>query len=106
MYDYSREDNYKIENVEHEIHILGVKAPAIPWCAYMFIGFLPINPILSFIVTFIFIRIARLFFQSDKEGSPLEYSERFLKNVLWLWPMSEVFSNLKSIKTSEEDYRD
>ena len=105
MYDYTKEDNYKIENVEHEIHILGVKAPALPWCAYIFIGFLTINPIVSFVVTFIFIRIARIFFESDKAGTPIEYSQWFL-NKIWIWPVSEIFSNLKSIKSSEEEYRD
>jgi hypothetical protein len=105
MYDYTKEENYKIENVDHEIHILGVKAPALPWCAYIFIGFLTINPIVSFVVTFIFIRFARMFFDSDRAGTPIEYSNWFLRMV-WIWPISEIFSNLKSIKSSEEEYRD
>lgn len=105
MYDYSKEELHKIENVEHEIHVLGVKVPAMPWCIYIFLGFLIINPFLAFLATFAFIAIVRKFYFAEKEGTPIEYQAWFTNFARNFTLMSELFPSLHNINHPEV-YRD
>ncbi|MBL7663576.1 MAG: hypothetical protein JNM93_00470 [Bacteriovoracaceae bacterium] len=105
MYDYSKSEIHKIENVEHEIHILGVKVPAMPWCIYIFLGFLIINPFLAFLVTFAFIGIVRKFYFAEKAGTPIEYQGWFIKLSNSLPLIKDLFPSLDHLSQSEV-YRD
>ena len=105
MYDYSKSELHKIENVEHEIHVLGVKVPAMPWCIYIFLGFLIINPFLAFLATFLFIGLVRKFYFAEKSGTPIEYQSWFAKFSRRIPLLIELFPSLSNLNHSEV-YRD
>ena len=105
MYVYSKEELFKIENVEHEIHVLGVKVPAMPWCIYIFLGFLIINPFLAFLAVFSFISIVRKFFFAEKEGHPIEYQGWFTRLVEKFPFLKDLFPTLSSLNLPQEAYR-
>lgn len=105
MYDYSKEELFKIENVEHEIHLLGVKIPAMPWCIYIFLAFLIINPFLAFLAEFFFISIVRKFYFAEKEGHPIEYQGWFLRLTQKFPLIKDIFPFLEGINSPQEAYR-
>lgn len=101
MYDYSKNELHKIENVEHEIHVLGVKVPAMPWCIYIFLGFLIINPFLAFLATFAFIGLVRKFYFAEIAGTPIEYQRWFTRLSNRLPLTKELFPSLSHLNHSE-----
>ncbi len=105
MYDYSKQELFLIENVEHEIHVLGIKIPAMPWCIYIFLAFLVVNPFLAFLATFTFISIVRKFFFAEKDGTPIEYQKWFVKLALKFPLVNDLFTSLGSLQHSQEAYR-
>lgn len=105
MYDYSKQELFKIENVEHEVHILGVTLPAMPWCIYIFLGLLTINPFFAFGGTFIFIGVVRKFYFATQNGTPIEYRPWFTGLSRKLSLLTDLFPTLSSIKHPEEVYR-
>lgn len=105
MYDYYKAETFKIENIEHDIHVLGVKVPAMPWCIYIFLAGLIINPFLAFAGTFIFIALVRKFYFAEKSGSPIEYHVWFIRMLLKLPWLRDLFPDLNHINLPEESYR-
>lgn len=105
MYDYSKVKNFEIENVDYDIHILGVKASAMPWCVYLFLGFLAINPFLAIFATLSFISVVRKFYFFEKQGFPLEYEPYIIKAIQKTPLLKDLFLDHLHIELAKEDYR-
>ena len=89
MIDYSKGEKFHIENVEHEIHILEIKANFWPFIMFSFIFFLPVNPIFSFFASALIALISRKIFKLEEKGTPLEYEFTFLKTMqkFFIYPL-------------------
>jgi hypothetical protein len=76
MYDYTRAPRYQIENVDHEIHILGVKLGYFPYLLWgLLVGLFLGGPPLAFLSVAVAIAICRSLFKAEERGEPLTFHE-------------------------------
>ncbi len=105
MVDYIDARILRIENVDIPIHILGVEAPAMLGCFWMFLATLVVNPIIAPFSALGFAFLARYFFSFDQKGIPLTYSPQFQdlasKSIL----VGMVFPSLLAVCLSKGEYR-
>ena len=105
MVDWTRANRYKIENVEHQIHICGVKTPVWPYVVVSFALCLWINPLLFFTGPSLIILLARKFWLADEAGRSIEYERWFCRRFGKSKIMAELFRCLPFIKHAEDFYR-
>lgn len=88
MMDYSKGESFFMENVEYDIHILGIKAEFWPFIMFSFLLFLPVNPLLSFVSLGCIGSLSRKIFKLEMDGVPLEYDRNFIKmaSTFYLYP--------------------
>ncbi|MGE3610702.1 MAG: hypothetical protein AB7I27_14010 [Bacteriovoracaceae bacterium] len=105
MVDYSNARILRIENVDLPIHILGVEAPAMLGCFWIFLGTLVINPIVAPFSALGFAFIARYFFSFDQKGLPLTYSLQFQELAKRTKLTGMIFPSIQHVCLSKEEYR-
>ena len=109
MYDYSHEPRYEIEEVDHEIHILGVKLGYFPYLLWGFlIGLFIGGPIVGIGLVVASVVLCRLFFLAEERGEPVSFDPR-LARVLEMIPFGlgyRLFPNLTSIERAILEYRE
>ncbi|MBF0206347.1 MAG: hypothetical protein HQK53_05605 [Oligoflexia bacterium] len=104
MYDYSAAESFKIENVDHEIHILGVTFSSVAYSVGVYGVSLPFCGPLAMAMVLIYLLISRQFFLARERGEPIEYNEnwvRYLKIIPWV----ESMFGLDKLIYSEGRYR-
>jgi hypothetical protein len=74
-------EEFKIEKVDCEIHILGVTGAAFSYGLGVYFIFLFINAIVAVIALVIYLVIARQFFLASEKGEPFEYNIKFSKVI-------------------------
>lgn len=104
MYDYSSMPTFNIENVDHEIHILGVKLSAMVGAIGVFVFTAPILGPLAILLSLAYCAIARQFFAAAERGSPIEYRPEFIRWAQKSYVLYDLFS-LDKIVHSKGIYR-
>lgn len=105
MFDYSNQESYEIENVDHTINILGVTASAMPWMMWIGLAFFPVNPIVGIFASIVFGLIARKFYKNEQEGRPIEYSKPFQEIANNFPILKQVFPALDRLEQNKGKYR-
>jgi hypothetical protein len=105
MVDYSNARILKVENVDLPIHILGVEAPAMLGCFWMFLATLVVNPIIAPFSALGFAFIARHFFKYDQMGTPLTYFYQFQELSKKTDLVKMIFPSMVPICLSKGVYR-
>ena len=72
MYDYGGAKRYRIENVDHEIHILGVKLGYFPYLLWGFLlGLMVGGPLLALGSVIMVIMLCRYCYAQEERGEPV-----------------------------------
>lgn len=80
MYDYSSEPRAKVESVDHEIHIMGVKLGYFPYLLWGFlIGLFMGGAIVGFLFIGIAVAICRVFYKAEERGEPLTFDPKLVE---------------------------
>jgi len=104
--DYSKGKRLFIENVDHGINILGVKASAMPWCFWIMIFLMPFNPLIAIPATICFALVCRLFYLAEKRGEPYEFHPKFHKYYRKFPFLDLIFPGLEILRKTKGAYRD
>ena len=82
MYDYSSSERSSIENVDHEIHILGVKLGYFPYLLWGFlIGLFADGPLFGIGMIVLAVVICRIFYAAETRGEPITFDARVAKII-------------------------
>lgn len=79
MYDYGQVKRYRIENVDHEIHILGVKLGYFPYLLWGFLlGLMAGGPLLALGSVVLVIMLCRYCYALETRGEPITLNPRLM----------------------------
>ena len=105
MYDYNNAKIIRIENVDHQIDILGVKASAWPFCILGLTLTMPIHPLVGLTTPIVIGIISKKLYELEKIGKPIEFSLPF-QNLMGRFPLLKtLFSDLVKIRFMGGSYR-
>ena len=104
MYNYTVVSGFDIENVDHEIHILGVTPTAAVYSIGVYWLSLPFLHLFALVTVFLYIFIARELFLARERGEPVEYQEKNMK-YLKMVPILEKMFGLDRVIHSKGWYR-
>jgi hypothetical protein len=112
MYDYGHVKRYRIENVDHEIHILGVKLGYFPYLLWGFLlGLMVGGPLLALGSVILVIMLCRYCYAQEIRGEPVILNPRLL-SYLQRWPrslrerVSSLLPGLGAIEFPRKYYRE
>ena len=109
MYDYSAEPREPVENVNHPIHIMGIKLGHFPYVFWsLIIPLIIAGPLFAFLMAFIVISISRYVFKSEQQGLPFLFCPKIRSQVDKLPKIIRrtVFSEIVQIERSYSNYRE
>ncbi len=103
MIDYSKGQDFYIENVEHEYEIFGVKLHFFVYMggSYLFLMF--VNPAIAILSFVPWIFIARKFYHAEMKGVPIEYGE-FWNNQIVKIPFAKYLFSFYLITPRKDGY--
>lgn len=79
MYDYGNAKRYRIENVDHEIHILGIKLGYFPYLLWGFLlGLMTSGPIIAISNVLLIIFLCRYLYSKEERGEPVTFDPRLI----------------------------
>ena len=82
MYDYGQTKRYHIENVDHEIHILGVKLGYFPYLLWAFLfGLMVGGPLLALGSVVLVIMSCRYCYAQEERGEPVILDPRLMQSI-------------------------
>lgn len=82
MYDYGQAKRYRIENVDHEIHILGVKLGYFPYLLWGFLSGLMVGgPLVAMVVVVLIIVLCRLCYMRELRGEPVVLDPKVMQRL-------------------------
>ena len=82
MYDYGQAKRYHIENVDHEIHILGVKLGYFPYLLWAFLlGLMIGGPLLALGSIVLGIMFCRYCYAHEERGEPVILNPRLMDGI-------------------------
>ena len=105
MINWDKEEPIHIENVNHEVIILGVKPAVLPCLGFVAIGSMLINPLLTFVGPTLIIFLSRRYYRGEETGFPEDYEPRFQKVLNVFRPLKIFFPSVPYIRHREESYR-
>ena len=108
MYDYMNAPEYKIENVNHEIHILGIKLGYFPYLMWAFLcGLLIGGPIIGIGGIVCAGLLCRKFYFAEERGEPIPFDRKFHQIVSRCpsWLGGFLFSQTGKIQFGLKEYR-
>ena len=108
MYSYFDEQSYEIENVDHEIDILGVKLGYLPYLIWVFLlGLVAAGPLVGVILVALSIGVCRMFYKAEQRGEPITLKKEFLD--LLSHPRAKAaarfFPHICSLEVARNQYR-
>lgn len=104
MMNWTKEEHITIENVDHEVIILGVRPTLLPMLAIVASASLIINPLLVLVGPSVIIYLARKFYKYEEKGSPLDY-EIWFRDLTKYGPIKAFFPSVPYLKHRERGYR-
>lgn len=104
MMNWTKEEHFAIENVDHDVIVLGVRPTLLPTLSIVAIVSMIVNPLLVLVGPTIIIYLARKFYSYEKKGCPLDY-EIWFKRLTKHGPIKAFFPGVPYLKHSENDYR-
>jgi hypothetical protein len=109
MYDYSVQPRSKVEAVDHEIHIMGVKLGYFPYLLWGFlIGLFTGGPLVGFLAVGVSVLVCRAFYKAEERGEPLTFDPS-LADFLARLPRgigTRILSSMAGIERARAQYRD
>lgn len=82
MYDYGLAKRYNIENVDHEIHIFGVKLGYFPHLLWsFFLGLMIGGPLAGLASTVLVIIACRYCYAQEERGEPVILNPRLMARI-------------------------
>lgn len=109
MYDYTDGPRQKIENVDHEIHILGVKLGYFPYLLWGFlIGLFIGGPLFGIGMIVAAVVVCRIFYRAEERGEPITFDGRVTK-IVGMVPLGLGFRLMPgqtAIEHARETYRE
>ncbi len=105
MVDWTNSERYSIENVDHQIHICGVKVPVVPAIVAAFAINIAIAPLLFFVAPVLLGLASRYFWAAEQRGRPIEYEPWFYNIFGRNGFVRELFHFLSEFKHAEKQYR-
>ena len=94
MYDYGQSKRYPIENVDHEIHILGVKLGYFPYLLWAFLlGLMVGGPLVALGGIVLVILACRYCYAQEERGEPVMLNPRVMGGIQKLPSRVRPFAN-------------
>jgi hypothetical protein len=94
MYDYGQSKRYPIENVDHEIHILGVKLGYFPYLLWAFLlGLMVGGPLVALGGIVHVILSCRYCYAQEERGEPVILNPRVMGRIQKLPPRIRSLAN-------------
>lgn len=105
MNDWTGEEHFHIQDVEHEIFIIGVKWPVLPWMVLSGLFFANFGFYFLLLAPTTVWYVARKYYGAQKADRPLEYQNRFLVWLVQKPVFVPLFRAAANIKHSRSAYK-